>query len=412
MPIDQTPRTVAVLALAVALLTGCSVSTEHPDEVATTDPATTDPTTAADPTTAPASPSPTTPSPTGPDVATVPGYGPGEFPPVPLFQLPDLGLLDAALSGFTYELTELVGDYPGLTIAPARCDEAGEVTSGPGSLLLYGDGSGTYVGPDGSSVNYGDGSGSFVIGGVSFTVYGDGSGTYAGNGLSITNHGDGSGSYVDSEAGLSITVYGDGSGTWVRGGVSITNYGDGSGTSVDSVGGVSITNYGDGSGSFAGPEISMVNHGDGTGTVNGTSVEMSPLPAVDPIGVFPPMGALEPVTSCGTTITLDSAVLFDIDSYEIRPDAAAVLDSLAQALVDADVPAADVSGHTDSVRDEAWNQQLSEDRADAVTAALADLGVTAELTTVGYGESRPVASNDTDAGRQLNRRVEIFIPAF
>jgi OOP family OmpA-OmpF porin len=394
----------ATLALAaVVALSACSVTAEADDP--TDAPTTASPTPSADPTSASPTPAETT---DGPDLPTVPGYGVGEFPPVPLFVLPDLALLEASMSGFTPELTELVGDYPGLTISPARCDEAGELVSGPGSLLLYGDGSGTYTGPDGETYNYGDGSGRYTIDGVEVVNYGDGSGSYEGGGVSITNYGDGSGRYSDEER--SVVVYGDGSGEETTSEGTITNYGDGSGR-LDG-GGVEIVNYGDGSGRYSDDEIEIVNYGDGTGTVNGTPIEVEPIDEVATIGSFPPMGALEPITACGTTITLDSAVLFDIDQYSIRPDAAAVLDSLAEALVDGDVPEAQIAGHTDSVRDEAWNQQLSEDRAASVADALTERGVTSELSTVGYGETRPVASNDTDAGRQQNRRVEIFIPAF
>ncbi|MCL2668889.1 MAG: OmpA family protein, partial [Micrococcales bacterium] len=92
--------------------------------------------------------------------------------------------------------------------------------------------------------------------------------------------------------------------------------------------------------------------------------------------------------------------------------------TLAQALTDNNVPAATVEGHTDSISDDAFNQTLSENRAGAVAAALRGQGVTTQLDVVGYGKTRPVAPNtnadgsDNPAGRQLNRRVEVFIPIF
>jgi OOP family OmpA-OmpF porin len=81
------------------------------------------------------------------------------------------------------------------------------------------------------------------------------------------------------------------------------------------------------------------------------------------------------------------------------------------------VPEAEVGGHTDSISSEEFNQALSERRANAVVTALQERGVTTALSAQGYGESAPVAPNEVDghdnpAGRQLNRRVEIFIPAF
>jgi OOP family OmpA-OmpF porin len=70
-----------------------------------------------------------------------------------------------------------------------------------------------------------------------------------------------------------------------------------------------------------------------------------------------------------------------------------------------------VEGHTDSVGDDPTNQRLSEARARAVGDALASrLRLdAARLTTVGHGETRPVASNDTEAGRARNRRVDIIV---
>ena len=70
----------------------------------------------------------------------------------------------------------------------------------------------------------------------------------------------------------------------------------------------------------------------------------------------------------------------------------------------------EVAGHTDAVGDERFNQQLSEQRAEAVKEYLVRQGVAADrFTVVGYGESAPRASNDTVEGRRLNRRVEIRV---
>ena len=75
---------------------------------------------------------------------------------------------------------------------------------------------------------------------------------------------------------------------------------------------------------------------------------------------------------------------------------------------------AEVSGHTDAIGSDSYNQTLSENRANSVVDALVKRGVTTSLSATGYGESRPVAPNelngkDNPAGRQLNRRVEIFV---
>ena len=124
------------------------------------------------------------------------------------------------------------------------------------------------------------------------------------------------------------------------------------------------------------------------------------------------------VEAWGTVITLEDGVLFDFGKSDIRPEAAQTLKSLAGVLNNAKVPTAHIYGHTDSISDEAFNLQLSQERADAVSAELKKDGVSAILDATGYGESKPVAPNenadgsDNPAGRALNRRVEIFIPAF
>jgi len=71
-----------------------------------------------------------------------------------------------------------------------------------------------------------------------------------------------------------------------------------------------------------------------------------------------------------------------------------------------------VQGHTDSIGSAAYNQRLSERRADSVAGYLQDLGVrSSRIQTIGYGKSQPRATNSTAAGRQLNRRVEIHVRA-
>jgi OOP family OmpA-OmpF porin len=362
----------------------------------------------------PATPSGTaTPTPETDRIPTVAGYDVGEFPPVPLFAIPDISMIDASQSVLSTQLQAAIGEFPGLTVSNTQCDETGAVrSSATGSLVLYGDGSGSFTGPDGAQVNYGDGSGVYSIGGVDVVNYGDGSGSYTNGDVAIVNYGDGSGVYTD--ASRSLQVYGDGAGSYNSGTVSQTIFGDGAGTYTD--GNVVITNYGDGSGIYTGDDLEVQNHGDGTGTVNGIPVDVDPIPPVPSLGRFPSMASLEPLRVCGTTITLSDAVLFDFDESVLRPEAGPVLDALAAALSGAEVAAATVGGHTDAIGSDDYNQRLSEKRAAAVVAALRDRSVTADLDSEGFGESLPVAPNEIDggdnpAGRQLNRRVEITIPA-
>jgi outer membrane protein OmpA-like peptidoglycan-associated protein len=112
----------------------------------------------------------------------------------------------------------------------------------------------------------------------------------------------------------------------------------------------------------------------------------------------------------GIQVTFDSGLLFDFDSDRIRPDAAANLNSLAESFVK--YPNSDllIVGHTDARGDDAYNMNLSQRRANAASAYLAARGVPASrIKTSGRGEMEPVASNDTEAGMQQNRRVEIAI---
>ncbi len=337
---------------------------------------------------------------------TVPGLAYGQMPEIPLFEIPDLGLIEQSVKGVSKDLNKTLASYPGLKVSPARCDDSGVVISGEGSAVLYGGGGGVFSGTDHNIVDAGDGSGTYTIDGQSVVVGGDGSGVFSSADLMVVNSGDGSGTYADGT--INLVIDGEGGGTYSTDKVTIVNAGDGSGTYSDGV--QSIVNSGDGSGTYSGYGVEIVNYGDGTGIVNSDIVDMEPLDEVAKLGQFPPMGALKPVKGCGTVISLDSGVLFDVDKYEIRDDAMKTLKSVATALNDVDAGEVEVQGHTDSVRDDAWNQQLSEDRADAVVDQLERLGSAADFDGVGFGESRPIASNDTAAGRQLNRRVEIFIP--
>ena len=86
------------------------------------------------------------------------------------------------------------------------------------------------------------------------------------------------------------------------------------------------------------------------------------------------------------------------------------VDRLAQFMRDYPERSVRIEGHTDSAGSDAANQALSEQRADAVRESLIERGLEAErIATLGYGEARPIAGNETAAGRQQNRRVEIVV---
>lgn len=114
----------------------------------------------------------------------------------------------------------------------------------------------------------------------------------------------------------------------------------------------------------------------------------------------------------GIKITFDSGILFDFDSYSLRDASEENLEELAETLKKYEDTEILIEGHTDSVGTEEYNYDLSVDRAQSVTDYLTGLGVADNRFIVkGYGESQPVADNDTKAGRQENRRVEVAIYA-
>ncbi len=114
----------------------------------------------------------------------------------------------------------------------------------------------------------------------------------------------------------------------------------------------------------------------------------------------------------GIQVTMESGILFEVDSYVLKPNAREELNSMANVLKNYPDTKIKVDGHTDSTGSDSYNQGLSERRAKSVATYLNSLGVTADrITQTGFGESMPVADNNTVEGRQLNRRVEIGILA-
>ena len=112
------------------------------------------------------------------------------------------------------------------------------------------------------------------------------------------------------------------------------------------------------------------------------------------------------------TITIDETLLFDFASAKLKADALLPLAEVADVLGVYTDGQVQIVGHTDSVGSDASNQTLSERRAQAIRTALAELGVAEKrLTASGAGESKPIATNDTDKGRAKNRRVDITFRA-
>ncbi|MES9855655.1 MAG: OmpA family protein [Sedimenticola sp.] len=109
-------------------------------------------------------------------------------------------------------------------------------------------------------------------------------------------------------------------------------------------------------------------------------------------------------------LTLDSEISFDFNKARIKYSFQTSLDKLARVISKYDRTVVHIIGHTDSVGSDQYNQQLSEQRAENTANYLAARGVPDDrLRTEGRGEREPRATNDSEAGRQLNRRVEIFL---
>lgn len=111
----------------------------------------------------------------------------------------------------------------------------------------------------------------------------------------------------------------------------------------------------------------------------------------------------------GDTIVLHG-VNFEFDKSTLTVNAKTLLDQVADALAANPDIIVEIDGHTDSMGSESYNLKLSEARAESVMAYLNERGVAASrMSSKGYGESMPVADNQTDEGRELNRRVELKI---
>jgi outer membrane protein OmpA-like peptidoglycan-associated protein len=114
-------------------------------------------------------------------------------------------------------------------------------------------------------------------------------------------------------------------------------------------------------------------------------------------------------TQLGATLVLQD-VVFETGKADLKPGAAQRLQPLAQYLQANPAVKVRIDGHTDSQGADAYNQQLSEARAQSVRNALAGMGVTGDrITAIGHGEAQPVADNLNAAGRQQNRRVVLIV---
>jgi OOP family OmpA-OmpF porin len=131
-----------------------------------------------------------------------------------------------------------------------------------------------------------------------------------------------------------------------------------------------------------------------------TPAAPTPAPAPEPAKPAP--------ASVRQSVVIQADALFDFDKSVVRPDGKRAIDDALAKLDGVDLEMVIATGHTDSIGTERYNQKLSERRAAAVKAYLVSKGIPAsKITTIGKGETQPVATNKTAAGRQKNRRVDI-----
>ena len=113
-------------------------------------------------------------------------------------------------------------------------------------------------------------------------------------------------------------------------------------------------------------------------------------------------------SSVRQSVVIQADALFDFDKSVVRPDGKKSIDDALSKISGVDLEMVIATGHTDSIGTDAYNQRLSERRAQAVKDYLVSKGIPAsKVTTIGKGESQPVATNKTKEGRQKNRRVDI-----
>jgi OOP family OmpA-OmpF porin len=132
-----------------------------------------------------------------------------------------------------------------------------------------------------------------------------------------------------------------------------------------------------------------------------------PAPPKPPAPAPAPRPAASPTSE---KVTFQADALFDFDKAVLKPEGKAKIDDLASKLKSVNLEVIIAIGHTDSVGTDAYNQKLSERRANAVKAYMKSKGIDEKrIFTEGKGEKQPVADNKTAAGRAQNRRVEIEV---
>ena len=346
----------------------------------------------------------------------VPGYALGEIPPITAPEMPDLSVKENPNAKITLDMTKKISAVPGISVTPVKVENS-NIVGGDYSMQIGQNGDGQFTDKNRSLQTDGKGAGQYTDENVTIQRNEDGSGQYTNKvtGVTLQVDAQGEGQYLDEKNKISFQIGADGTGVY-KDENNDTTITIGKNNSTYTQGNITIENNGDGSGTYNDKDKDLLIKNDGKGkaiiTLKGKSTEVEAKPLEKP-EKFPKLKMVPPVPSIEANsllITLDSGILFDVDKYDLRPEAEEVLKNLAIVLKEADIKVFEVDGHTDSDAGDKHNQVLSENRANAVKNFLTSQGITAEITIKGYGKTRPIASNDTPEGKQKNRRVEIVIP--
>lgn len=346
----------------------------------------------------------------------VPGYALGEISPITAPEMPDLSVTENPDAKITLDMTKKISSVPGINVTPVKVENS-NIVGGDYSMQIGQNGDGKFTDKNKSVQTDGKGAGQYTDENVTIQRNEDGSGQYINKvtGVTLQVDAQGEGKYLDEKNKVSFQIGADGTGVYKdeKNNVTVTiNEKNSTYTSGD----ITIENNGDGSGTYNDKAKNLLIENDGKGkakiTFNGKTTEVDAKPLEKPekfskLKMVPPVPSIE---ANSLLITLDSGILFDVDKYDVRPEAEEVLKNLAIVLKEADIKAFEIDGYTDSDAGDKHNQILSENRANAVKNFLTSQGITAEITIKGYGKTRPIASNDTPEGKQKNRRVEIVIP--
>ena len=350
------------------------------------------------------------------DEMLVPGYALGEIPAITIPEVPDLSVKENPNAKITLDMTKKISAVPGISVTPVRVENS-NIVGGDYTMQIGQNGDGQFIDKNKTVQTDGNGAGQYADENVTIQRNEDGSGQYTNKvtGVTLQVNAQGEGQYLDEKNKISFQIGADGTGIY-KDENNDTTITIGKNNSTYTQGNITIENNGDGSGTYNDKDKDLLIKNDGKGkaiiTLKGKTIEVEAKPLEKP-EKFPKLKMVPPVPSIEANsllITLDSGILFDVDKYDVRPEAEEVLKNLAIVLKEADIKAFEIDGHTDSDAGDKHNQILSENRANAVKNFLTSQGITAEITIKGYGKTRPIASNDTPEGKQKNRRVEIVIP--